>query len=92
MRGIYTTVARTAGAWAGICQAHGIFLAHDLIAQERPAGCAVVSHRRRPRSARGADTEVGLRIEDASARAATYRAQIFVNGWNTGPYVNNVGP
>ncbi|WP_442809923.1 beta galactosidase jelly roll domain-containing protein [Streptomyces sp. NBC_01321] len=52
----------------------------------------MVSHRRRPRSARGADTEVGLRIEDASARAATYRAQIFVNGWNTGPYVNNVGP
>ncbi|WSJ40980.1 beta galactosidase jelly roll domain-containing protein [Streptomyces sp. NBC_01321] len=35
---------------------------------------------------------MGLRIEDASARAATYRAQIFVNGWNTGPYVNNVGP
>ncbi|MFE7708118.1 beta-galactosidase [Streptomyces sp. NPDC057486] len=42
--------------------------------------------------ARDTDTAVGLRIEDASGRAAKYRVQIFVNGWNTGQYVNNVGP
>ncbi|MFJ3706788.1 beta-galactosidase [Streptomyces sp. NPDC090053] len=42
--------------------------------------------------ARGTDTAVGLRINDASERADKYRVQIFVNGWNTGQYVNNVGP
>lgn len=41
---------------------------------------------------RGADTAVGLRIDDDSAKADKYRVQIFVNGWNTGQYVNNVGP
>ncbi|MGW0940875.1 beta galactosidase jelly roll domain-containing protein, partial [Streptomyces sp. NPDC002666] len=40
----------------------------------------------------GADTAVGLRIDDDSAKADKYRVQIFVNGWNTGQYVNNVGP
>ncbi|MDI3422172.1 beta-galactosidase [Streptomyces luteolus] len=40
----------------------------------------------------GSDTAVGLRIADNSARADKYRVQIFVNGWNTGQYVNNVGP
>ncbi|MEU9089417.1 beta-galactosidase [Streptomyces sp. NPDC048428] len=41
---------------------------------------------------KGADTAVGLRITDDSAKADKYRVQIFVNGWNTGQYVNNVGP
>ncbi|MEU1369808.1 beta-galactosidase [Streptomyces sp. NPDC005803] len=41
---------------------------------------------------RGTDTAVGLRIDDDSAKADKYRVQIFVNGWNTGQYVNNVGP
>lgn len=41
---------------------------------------------------KGADTAVGLRIGDDSAKADKYRVQIFVNGWNTGQYVNNVGP
>ncbi|TXS01603.1 beta-galactosidase [Streptomyces sp. col6] len=40
----------------------------------------------------GADTALGLRIEDAGGRTDKYRVQIFVNGWNTGQYVNNVGP
>ncbi|THA71052.1 beta-galactosidase [Streptomyces sp. A0958] len=41
---------------------------------------------------KGADTALGLRIEDAGGRTGKYRVQIFVNGWNTGQYVNNVGP
>ncbi|MER5276454.1 beta-galactosidase [Streptomyces sp. NPDC002809] len=41
---------------------------------------------------KGADTAVGLRITDDSAKADKYRVQVFVNGWNTGQYVNNVGP
>ncbi|MDI3408969.1 glycoside hydrolase family 35 protein [Streptomyces cavernicola] len=40
----------------------------------------------------GQDTAIGLRIGDDSARRDPYRVQIFVNGWNTGQYVNNVGP
>ncbi|MFD8203028.1 beta galactosidase jelly roll domain-containing protein [Streptomyces sp. NPDC003470] len=40
----------------------------------------------------GTDTAIGLRIDDAGARADKYRVQIFVNGWNTGQYVNDVGP
>jgi beta-galactosidase GanA len=39
---------------------------------------------------RGQDTSVGLRIDDDPARV--YRAQLFVNGWNVGRYLNNVGP
>jgi beta-galactosidase GanA len=38
----------------------------------------------------GQDTAVGLRIDDDPAQV--YRAQIFVNGWNLGRYLNNVGP
>lgn len=41
---------------------------------------------------KGADTAVGLRIDDDGGKADKYRVQIFVNGWNTGQYVNNVGP
>ncbi|WP_241911148.1 beta-galactosidase [Streptomyces sp. DH-12] len=40
----------------------------------------------------GTDTAVGLRIDDDGLRVDKYRVQIFVNGWNTGQYVNNVGP
>jgi beta-galactosidase GanA len=36
------------------------------------------------------DTSVGIRIDDDPARH--YRAQIFVNGWQLGRYVNDVGP
>jgi beta-galactosidase GanA len=39
---------------------------------------------------RGQDTSVGIRIDDDPARH--YRAQIFVNGWQLGRYVNDVGP
>ncbi|MBV2353809.1 beta-galactosidase [Streptomyces sp. J2-1] len=36
------------------------------------------------------DASVGLRLTDDPYRA--YRVQIFLNGWNMGQYINNVGP
>jgi beta-galactosidase GanA len=36
------------------------------------------------------DASIGLTLEDDRYRA--YRAQIFLNGWNMGQYINNVGP
>ncbi|MEU6282150.1 beta-galactosidase [Streptomyces sp. NPDC047028] len=36
------------------------------------------------------DASVGLVLEDDRYRA--YRAQIFINGWNLGQYINDVGP
>ncbi|MGW0991946.1 glycoside hydrolase family 35 protein [Streptomyces sp. NPDC002523] len=36
------------------------------------------------------DASIGLTLEDHRYRA--YRAQIFLNGWNMGQYVNDVGP
>ena len=38
----------------------------------------------------GADASLGLTITDAAPRS--YRAQIFLNGWNTGQYISDVGP
>jgi beta-galactosidase GanA len=38
----------------------------------------------------GVDASLGLAISDDPAKS--YRAQIFLNGWNVGQYVNNVGP
>ncbi len=38
----------------------------------------------------GTDTSLGLNITDAATKA--YRALIFVNGWNLGQYINDVGP
>jgi hypothetical protein len=38
----------------------------------------------------GVDASVGLTLTDASAHA--YRVQIFLNGWNVGQYINDVGP
>ncbi|MGW4275706.1 glycoside hydrolase family 35 protein [Streptomyces seoulensis] len=38
----------------------------------------------------GVDASVGLTLQDDPHRA--YRAQIFLNGWNLGQYVNDVGP
>ncbi|MEU6550242.1 beta-galactosidase [Streptomyces sp. NPDC046915] len=38
----------------------------------------------------GVDASVGLTLEDDPYRA--YRAQLFLNGWNMGQYINNVGP
>ena len=38
----------------------------------------------------GVDASVGLTLSDTSSRS--YRAQIFLNGWNLGQYINNVGP
>src|SRR4051794_35148110 len=37
-----------------------------------------------------ADASLGLNITDPATKA--YRALIFVNGWNLGQYINNVGP
>ncbi|MFC1408639.1 beta-galactosidase [Streptacidiphilus sp. N1-12] len=39
---------------------------------------------------KGQDTSVGLQITDDAARH--YRALIYVNGWQLGRYVNDVGP
>ena len=39
---------------------------------------------------RGTDASLGLAISDDPSKA--YRAQIFLNGWNVGQYVNGVGP
>jgi beta-galactosidase GanA len=36
------------------------------------------------------DASLGLTITDTAA--APYRAQIFLNGWNIGQYISNVGP
>ncbi|MFI5688324.1 beta-galactosidase [Streptomyces sp. NPDC051636] len=38
----------------------------------------------------GIDASVGLVLEDDPDRA--YRVQMFLNGWNMGQYINNVGP
>jgi Glycosyl hydrolases family 35/Beta-galactosidase, domain 2/Beta-galactosidase second all-beta domain/Beta-galactosidase, domain 3 len=38
----------------------------------------------------GTDAPLGLAITDDPSKA--YRAQIFLNGWNMGQYVNGVGP
>jgi hypothetical protein len=38
----------------------------------------------------GVDASVGLTLDDDEDRA--WRAQIFLNGWNLGQYVNDVGP
>ncbi|WP_405873228.1 glycoside hydrolase family 35 protein [Streptomyces sp. NBC_00005] len=38
----------------------------------------------------GVDASVGLVLEDDPGRA--YRVQIFLNGWNMGQYINDVGP
>lgn len=38
----------------------------------------------------GIDVSLGLTISDDPAKS--YRAQIFLNGWNVGQYINNVGP
>src|SRR4051794_26875698 len=39
----------------------------------------------------GADASLGLKIDDGTA-AKAYRALIFVNGWNMGQYISDVGP
>jgi hypothetical protein len=39
---------------------------------------------------RGHDVSLGLRFEDTTARG--YRVLVFVNGWNMGQYLNDVGP
>jgi hypothetical protein len=38
----------------------------------------------------GVDASVGLVLDDDPERA--YRVQIFLNGWNMGQYINDVGP
>jgi hypothetical protein len=38
----------------------------------------------------GVDASIGLTLTDEPSRA--YRVQIFLNGWNMGQYINDVGP
>jgi beta-galactosidase GanA len=40
--------------------------------------------------AQGVDASIGLTLTDDPTRA--YRVQIFLNGWNMGQYINDVGP
>jgi len=44
----------------------------------------------RPAVDPGTDASIGLTFTDDPARA--YRVQIFLNGWNMGQYINDVGP
>ncbi|MGW3492191.1 glycoside hydrolase family 35 protein [Streptomyces sp. NPDC001020] len=44
----------------------------------------------RPAVDPGTDASIGLTLTDDPARA--YRVQIFLNGWNMGQYINDVGP
>ncbi len=39
-----------------------------------------------------AGTDVPLSVDISDVPTKAYRAQIFVNGWNMGQYINNVGP
>jgi beta-galactosidase GanA len=38
------------------------------------------------------DASLGITIGDPSVKTANYRALLFVNGWNMGQYIANVGP
>jgi len=58
-------------------------------ADPRP-GVAWYRARFRLHLARGVDASLGLTISVDPAKS--YRAQIFLNGWNVGQYINNVGP
>ena len=40
----------------------------------------------------GADAAWALLVNDDGGKGARYRALLFVNGWNTGQYINNIGP
>ncbi|MFC6704559.1 glycoside hydrolase family 35 protein [Flexivirga alba] len=40
----------------------------------------------------GEDASWSLRFNDASGKSDRYRALLYVNGWNTGQYVHNIGP
>jgi beta-galactosidase GanA len=58
--------------------------------QETAPGIAWYRTRVRLDLPRDQDVPVGLRFTDDPARH--YRVLIFVNGWNLGQYVNDVGP
>ncbi|WP_200417222.1 beta-galactosidase [Streptomyces sp. Y2F8-2] len=57
---------------------------------ERGQGVVWYRTRFRLAVAPGTDASIGLTLTDDPARA--YRAQIFLNGWNMGQYINDVGP
>ncbi|MEU6348035.1 beta-galactosidase [Streptomyces sp. NPDC047072] len=62
----------------------------DLPRADRRQG--VIWYRTTFRLAVAADTDasIGLTLDDDPERA--YRVQIFLNGWNMGQYINDVGP
>ncbi|MEU6367083.1 beta-galactosidase [Streptomyces sp. NPDC046931] len=57
---------------------------------ERRQGVVWYRTRFRLSAAPGTDASIGLTLMDDPARA--YRVQIFLNGWNMGQYINDVGP
>ncbi|BFO21218.1 hypothetical protein SHKM778_76060 [Streptomyces sp. KM77-8] len=86
-----TTAACTANGTAGICPASTTATGGRW---SSPPGAAagVAWYRTEFRLDVPADVDasIGLTLDDDPERA--YRAQIFLNGWNMGQYLNDVGP
>ncbi|MFE9094113.1 beta-galactosidase [Streptomyces sp. NPDC007264] len=57
---------------------------------DRRQGVVWYRTRFRPAVDPGTDASIGLTLTDDPDRA--YRVQIFLNGWNMGQYINDVGP
>jgi beta-galactosidase GanA len=68
----------------------GSWTAVDLPHTDAVPGVAWYRTTVNPHLPAGQDTSVGLRIDDDPARH--YRAEIFVNGWQLGRYINDLGP
>ncbi|CAM5619031.1 glycoside hydrolase family 35 protein [Streptomyces griseomycini] len=62
----------------------------DLVREERRQGVTWYRTGFRLAVDPDVDASIGLTLEDDPERA--YRVQIFLNGWNMGQYVNDVGP
>ncbi|WP_405879568.1 beta-galactosidase [Streptomyces sp. NBC_01136] len=70
--------------------ADGGWKAVEFPRAERGQGVAWYRTRFRLAVHPGMDASIGLTLTDDPTRA--YRVQIFLNGWNMGQYINDVGP
>jgi beta-galactosidase GanA len=70
--------------------ADGLWKVVDFPRAERQQGVAWYRTDFRLTVDPGVDASIGLTLTDDPARA--YRVQIFLNGWNMGQYINDVGP
>ncbi|CAL9545303.1 glycoside hydrolase family 35 protein [Streptomyces sp. enrichment culture] len=68
----------------------GTWRAVDSLRADRRQGVAWYRTRFRLDVDPDVDASVGLTLDDDPRRA--YRVQIFLNGWNLGQYINDVGP